>query len=265
MNLELHETEGKRQALLDAAEEPGLPAALKRRASEAVAKMDEQIVLLRERLDPAKLESDLQLGVEEGRLQISRRRQQLESMERRSRLLSGFAGELRLGNPHLKALGDDGKPDAMLWLNPNDLIATIVDDRHYEISIQASGPLLSDLPQDQLLVFLQDSQTGRLLAAEFARTDEVDNGREISRIFVFTIREDGVEGARQAQGTRNLIHVYRKFSRPYRLVHKKDIAFSAPDILETAGWDGLVRHLWPGSKVVQVGPQTIAVEPKDAN
>jgi hypothetical protein len=125
--------------------------------------------------------------------------------------------------------------------------------------------LLADIPRDQMLVFLQDSQTGRLIAGDYVRTDEVDNGREISRNFVFSIRDRDAEGARQAQGTRCLIHVYRKFSHPFRLVYKKDIAFAAPDVLERSGWDGLVRHLWPGSKVLQVGPQTIAVEPPDAN
>ena len=91
------------------------------------------------------------------------------------------------------------EPDEPVWLKAGDLIGTIVDDRHYEISVSASGPLLAEIPQDQLLVLLQDSQTGKLIPGEYARTDEVDNGREITRNFVFTIREDSAESARLAQ------------------------------------------------------------------
>jgi hypothetical protein len=131
--------------------------------------------------------------------------------------------------------------------------------------VAAAGPLLSEIPREELLVLIQDSQTGKLIAGEYDRTEEIDSGREIARNFIFTIPDGSLEGARQAQGTRNLVHVYRKFPRPYKIIFKKDIAFSAPEVLDAAGWDGLVRHLYPGSKVIQVGPQTIAVEPKDAS
>lgn len=264
MSLELHEAEGKRENLMGVVHDADIPAALQQRAGEAAAKLDERISALRERLDPAVHERDLRLLDEDNALQIARKQKQLLVLEKRSCLLAGFAGQLRLGDPLKEKLAatEAGKP---VWMKAGDLLATIVDDRHYEISVSAAGPLLAEIPRDQLLVFIQDAQTGRLIAGEYTRTDETDNGREISRSFIFTIRQDGVENARQALGTRNLVHVYRKFPRPYRLVYKKDIAFAAPEVLEAAGWDGLVRHLWPASTVIQVGPQTIAVEPKDAN
>lgn len=264
MSLELHDIEGKHDDLATVSRDAALPAALRQRAAEALKKLDERISVLREKLNPATLERDLRLLDEDNALQIDRKQKQLLALEKRSFLIAGSGGQLRLGDSVKEKLTttEPGKP---LWMKSGDLIGTIVDDRHYEISVSAMGPLLAEIPRDQLLVFFQDSQTGKLIAGEYSRTDEVDNGREISRNFIFLIRDDGVENARQAQGTRNLIHVYRKFPRPYRLVYKKDIAFSAPEVLETGGWDGLVRHLWPGSKVIQVGPQTIAVESKDAN
>jgi hypothetical protein len=112
---------------------------------------------------------------------------------------------------------------------------------------------------------LQEGQTGRLIAGEYSRTDEVDTGAEITRNYIFQIQKDSLDAARHSMGQRNLVHVYRKFPQPFRLVYKKDIALSAPEVLSASGWDGLVRHLWPGSTVMQVGPQTIAVKPKDEN
>ncbi len=264
MTFELHEAEGKRGSLEDASRDPEISVALRQRAAEAIQKLDERISTLREKVDPALLERDLRVLEEDNALQFSRKQKQLVALEKRSCLLAGSAGQLRLGDPLKEKLaaGEPGKP---AWMKTGDLLGTIVDDRHYEISVAAAGPLLSGIPREQLLVFIQDSQTGKLIAGEYNRTEELDSGREISRNFVFTIPDGSLENARQAQGTRNLVHVYRKFPKPYRIVFKKDIAFAAPDVLDANGWDGLVRHLWPDSRVIQVGPQTIAVEPKDAN
>lgn len=264
MTLEMRETEGRRGSLSDVMQDPEISATLRQRAGEAVKKLDERISNFREKLDPAAEERDLRLLEEDIALQLSRKEKQFVALEKRSCLRAGSAGQLRLGDPLKEKLAtaEPGKP---LWMKIGDLLGTIVDEKHYEISVAAVGPLLSEIPRDQLLVFIQDSQTGRLIAGKYSRTDEIDSGREIARNFIFIIPEEGMENARQSQGTRNLVHVYRKFPRPYRIVYKKDIAFAAPDVLDESGWDGLVRHLWPGSKVIQVGPQTIAVEPKDAN
>lgn len=262
--LELHEAESKREALKDASGDAELSAMFKQRVREAMKKLDEQISILREKLDPALHERDLRLLEEDNALQLSRKQKQFVALEKRSCLVAASAGKLTIGDPFKEKLADveSGKP---AWMSTGDLLGTIVDDRHYEISVAAAGPLLSEIPREQLLVLIQDSQTGKLIIGEYDRTEEIDSGREITRNFVFAIPDGSMESARQAQGTRNLVHVYRKFPRPYRIIFKKDIAFAAPEVLDAAGWDGLVRHLYPGSKVIQVGPQTIAVEPKDAS
>jgi hypothetical protein len=262
--LELHEAQSKREALAEASGDAELSAMFRQRVGEALRKLDEQISILRGKMDPALHERDLKLLEEDNALQLSRKQKQFVALEKRSCLVAGAAGELRVGDPLKEKLAglEPGKP---AWMSTGDLLGTIVDDQHYEISVAAAGPLLSEIPREELLVLIQDSQTGKLIAGEYDRTEEIDSGREIARNFIFTIPDGSMEGARQAQGTRNLVHVYRKFPRPYRIIFKKDIAFSAPEVLDAAGWDGLVRHLYPGSKVIQVGPQTIAVEPKDAS
>jgi hypothetical protein len=264
MTLELHEAQGQREALKDASGDEELSAMFRQRVGEAMKKLDEQISTLTEKLDPAVHERDLRLLEEDNALQLARKQKQFVALEKRSSLVAGSAGELRIGDPLKEKLAavEPGEP---AWMSAGDLLGTIVDDRNYEISVAAAGPLLSEIPREQLLILIQDSQTGKLIAGEYNRTEEIDSGREISRNFVFTIPDGSMESARQAQGTRNLVHVYRKFPRPYKIIFKKDIAFSAPEVLDASGWDGLVRHLYPGSKVIQVGPQTIAVEPKDAS
>lgn len=265
MSLELHEAESKRTGLVDATGDDEIPLDLKKRAKEAITNIDEQIARLREKLAPETVERDLKLEADEGELQLERKRKLLLASEKRSRLVAGFEGELRLSDSLKKLQAAAKSPDELLWVKPNEHIATIVNDEVYEISVTASSPLLAEIPTESLLVFLQEGKTGRLVAGEYARTDEIDTGAEITRNYIFTIRKDSVDVARYSVGQRNLVHVYRKFSQPYRMIHKKDIAFLASDVLASSGWDGLVRHLWPGSEVIQVGPQTIAVKPKDEN
>lgn len=265
LSLDRHEARNKRAVLLEAANNPEVPAALRSRATEALEKMDERLAMLDEKLDPAKVERDIQLDADEGELQIIRKRKQFEALEKRSKLVAEFAGELRLSDALGKMVAAAASPDELLWVKANEHLATIVDDEHYEISVKATGPVLSQIPRDEVMVLLQEGQTGKLIAGEYSRTDEIDSGAEIVQSYVFNIRENSVKDARHSVGQRNLVHVYRSFPQKLRLVQKKDIAFLAPEVLASGGWNGLVRYLWPGSEVVQVGPQAIAVKPKDEN
>ncbi len=261
LSLDLHELERKRDDLANVAGDASIPPVLRRRAEEAVSKMDERIAATRVKLSSESKERDVRLLEEESELQMVRKQRQLLTLEKRSCLVAEFDGELRIADSIKEKLAELS-PGELPWVKGGEVIGSITNDRSYEIFVTASGPLFAELPQEELLVFLQDPQTGGLLAGEFARTEETDNGREIVRTYVFTVRETDAERARKSMGTRCLIHVYRKFPGKFRVVYKKDIAFAAPEVLENAGWDGLVRHLWPGSKVIQVGPQTIAVDPK---
>lgn len=263
LRLELHEAERSREEFAVASVSPEVPAALRRRAAEAIKEADEKIAELSDLLDPAELEIELQLENDEGELQIERKEKQFRSLKKVSELTTAFAGELRLSESIQKKIQDASDPSQPIWVDGNELIATLVDDTQYEISVTATSPLLAQIPQADILVFFQESRTGKLIEGKYIRTDEVDSGSEIIRNYIFAIQEESLDDARNSVGQRNLIHIYRGFPQKYRLIHKKDIAFSATDILESAGWGGLVQHLWPGSTIVQVGPQTIAVKPSD--
>jgi hypothetical protein len=265
LRLELHEAQRGRDDFIEASRSPELPEALRRRAAEAVANADARIAELTEMLDPAELERELQLEIDEGELQIERKRKQFQMLKRASEVTAGFSGELRLSESILRKIEDAPDPSQPIWIDGNELLATIIDDRSYEIIVTATSPLLAQIPREDLLVFFQEGRTGKLIEGAYVRTDEQDTGADITRNYVFSIQENSVEDARHSMGQRNLVHIYRKFPVKYRLVHKKDIAFLAPEVLESAGWSGLVARLWPGSRVVQVGPQTIAVEPANEN
>ncbi len=266
LTMELSEMMDKKTALEDASKDLNLPARLRGQATKAIARLERQIALQKERLDPETLKRELQLEFDASELAIARKRKQLEVLKRRSYMVAEFAGELRLSDRIKDALGKlkEGE-EARVWVDANEHLAVIEDASRYEITVASSGPVMGSVPAKQLLVFLQQSQTGRLIGGEYTRTEEVDSGLEIKLNYIFNIKEGALEDAMRSMGQRNLVHVYCRFNRPYRLVHKKDIAFAAPEVLANSGWAGLVRHLWPGSEVAQVGPQAIAIKAKDEN
>lgn len=261
LRLELHEAESTREDLLEASRSDELPKQLRRRAVEAVSKIDEQIADYREILDPAELEKNLRLEDEEGELQIKRKRKQLHALKKASELTTASSGELRLSDSILQKLKGTSDPSELIWVEANELIATIVDEQRYEILVTATSPLLAQIPREDLLVFFQEGRTGRLIAGKYERTEEIDGGLDIIRNYIFSVEEKSLEDARHSMGQKNLVHIYRKFDEKYRLIHKRDIAFLAADVLESTGWRGVITHLWPGSTIIQVGPQTIAVKP----
>ncbi len=265
LRLQLHEAQSRREDLLEASRSDELATALRRRAKEAVAQIDAEILDYKKMLDPKELEKELKLTNDEGELQLKFKRKQLDAIKKISEFTANFSGELRLSDQVIEKLKARSDPSKPIWLEASELIATIINDERYEITVIATSPLLSQIPRENLLVFLQEGRTGRLIGGEYERTIEMDSGSEIVRHYIFSIRDKSVNDARHSMGQKSLVHIYRKFDEKFRLVHKRDIAFLAPQILESSGWGGVVNHLWPGSTTIQVGPQTIAVKPKNEN
>lgn len=259
LGTELHEAERSRMALEEAMQDPLMPAAIRDNAATAIDGLVEQISILRARITPEARKQAVELEVEDLELQMERKRRQYRHLEKQSLLIAGFSGELRFGDKLHKALADTQDAKGMVWLSANDLVGTLVNEGSYEIVVPAASALISGVPVEQLQAYLQDGQTGRLIVGTYDRAEEVDKGGEVARKHVFVITDKSITDAKYAVGSTNLVHLYRKFNSPFRLVFKKDIAFAAPEVLNEGGWSTLVRHLWKGSQVLHVGPQAIAV------
>jgi hypothetical protein len=263
--LDIRDMEAKAQELESLAKSGEFPESIRKRSASALSELQSRIKTMKERVDPAEIEEQLRAEKQEAELQIARKRKQLELIRRRSHLTAGNDGELRFSESLRQKIKNAAEDGSEIWIKTGEHIATIVDDGSIEMVVPSAGPVMSQIAQEELTVFLLDSKTGKLIEGVFNRMEELDSGVEITRNYIFNIPPDSVGEAKQAMGHRHMVHVYRKFPRNYRLVHKKDIAFLAPQVLEASGWHGLAGHLWPGCRVIQVGPQTIAIDPGDAN
>ncbi len=258
---ELHEMQAQHATMQELRDSGDLDAVFGQRVQKAMAQLKEQIAVLEKQVTDDALQESLKLVQEDYSIQAAQRDLKSKTLEKYSMLVAKEAGKLELGGLIKRELEEGAKERDLVWVGANELIGSISSDDAYEIIVSASGPLLSGIPTDQLLVFFQDPRTGRKIQGVYTRADERDSGKQIQRDFIFRVDEDGIKAARRASGSSNSIHVYRRFDKPYRLVSKKDLVFADPEALERSGWAGIVQKTWPGSKVIQVAPQSIAIEP----
>jgi len=262
--LEIEEAHRKSEDLEQAAQTAELDASLRKRAREAVEIMSHRISLLEERASLEHQNEQTRLKEIETELQERRAQRQLLAMERRSKLVSRHGGRLRLSD-EFHARQEHADDRQKVWMGSGELLGTIVDDSRYEIHVPANTSAMLQLPENEIGVFFQDGQTGTLIPGNFLRIEEVESGLEINRTYVFSVPDERMDAAREAGGQKNFVHIYRMFTNEKHIVHKRDLAFEAPEILQESGWGGLIRHLWPQSRIIQVGPQSIALEVADAD
>ena len=262
--LEIQDAHRNLADLEDALESDALDEGLARRAREAIEVLNRRVEMLETRVSEQHRKEEARVKQEESDLQLLRTRKQLQALERRSELTSRHGGRLRISEEFRRQM-ELADEDGGIWAPAGEQLATIVDDSRYEIHVPANTTAMLQVPQEEIGIFLQDGQTGTLIPGRFLRVNEIESGLEINRIFVFQVPDERMDAAREASGQKQLVHVYRMFEREHHVIQKKDIAFQAPEVLRRSGWAGLVRHLWPDSRIIQVGPQSIALEGSDEN
>ena len=261
----LDDLESKRKELENFLKQEENLGDLRARIKQGLSKIEKKIERIEKQIDPANVENELELFKSEGLLNLERKRKRFELMEKRSKLKTSFAGKLELSDSVKQKLEKLGSAEKPIWIETNTTIATIIDEAHYEVVLKLTNAYARKIDSDQLMVLLQDSQTGNLVKGSFDRMEEVEAGVGIKHHCIFRLDDMNVNVARHSSGESHLVHIYRKFPQAHSLVHKKDIAFIAPAILKERGWSGLVKHLWPSASVLQVGPQSILIKSLDEN
>ena len=260
---DLSEIEQKKSRLRLALETEETPVEFKVRIREAIRKADEEIALLQDSLTPEQQAKDLQMSEEEARVVLEKKRKDFEAIKKRSELVAESDGILKLSAQAKEKL--HGQADGLIWLDSNVLIGSISDEESVEIVISAKSPLVSQTKKEELLVLMEEGRSGKLISADFEKVDEKDTGADVQANYVFQVTPDSTAGAQSSIGQRNLVNVYRKLPEPCYIILKKDLVFLDSATLESSGWQGLVEKLWPGSQIVQIASQTIAIRAPDGN
>lgn len=263
--LSLDELNSKKEELNDFLEQQKDLGGLHKRIQKALVDIETKINRVQTQLDPKIVKQELELIESEGVLELERKRKRLDVLERRSIIKASFEGQLKFSDAFKEKLKESKGLNEPIWVDINTTIATLVDEKHYEAVVKLTNDYSRKARPDDLIILLQDSQTGSLIKGEFDREEQIETGVGVRQNYVFMLNKLDVNIAKHSSSETHFVHIYRKFSKAHSLVHKKDIAFIAPAILKKSGWSGLVKHLWPQSAVLQVGPQTIMIKSLDEN
>lgn len=238
----------------------GLDASLSERLTAAIDKLDGQIARMEEQLDPEGRAVQRQEAQDSRALGYERQRSTFETLERQSLRKAPFAGTLELSSDVREQLEGQALP-ARIWLAAGVTIGQIVDRSSYRISVPAAKTDLDKIPSEHLLVLLNNHDEGLLVRGTFDEIEQVQAGGELLPIYKFAVDEKYNEKLKTTGVRKELVHIYQTLPEPAHLVQKRDLTFLNPAVLEASGWAGLARHIWPGCKVLAIGPQTLAILP----
>ncbi|WP_143183787.1 hypothetical protein [Rubritalea squalenifaciens] len=243
-------------------ENSSLPDKLKDKIREALTKLDEQEARLQKSIKPENLESELQLKSEELTLSLDRKIRAHEKLEKRSHLKADFQGTLTISLDETQDPNFVNKPQ---WVEINKLYASITNDSHYEIEVTNRNPAFNSHDRSKLIAMVDDGVSRQLIRAKYKELRTKDTGGAIRDFHIFTIPEKHSEFAAKNSGETRTIFLYLTLEEDCYVIKKNQIALTAPKVLQTEGWPGLIKHLYPGYKLLHIGPKTLAVIKDDGN
>ncbi|WP_346188550.1 hypothetical protein [Rubritalea halochordaticola] len=260
--IRIEELEAKKFELSMSLNESELSKKLSQRINEAIASLDQKIAHLKEKIDPERLEQDTQTKTEELNLTLERKEKEFAKRKKKSTLKAPFDGTLILTGEQVIAAAEKKEP---VWLEPAVLFASLSDKSYYEIFFSTKNPIFTTGNLENFSAMIETGSNGKIIKAKYHETRKIDGGSSIKDVVVFRInKEDSASASLSAQQSRVAL-IFKNFPESYKVVQKKNIALLAPDILESKGWAGLVKHLWPEARIVEIGAQTIALKSADAN
>ena len=56
-----------------------------------------------------------------------------------------------------------------------------------------------------------------------------------------------------------MVTLYKLLGKEVRIVPKADFLFSNAQEIQRLGWAGFLRGIWPGSRIVHIGPRSVAL------
>lgn len=229
---------------------------LQDRIQVAVKEIDTQISEIKATIDPKTLEQELKMAEEELKINLDQKLRANDQLRRRSRLKAGFPGTLNL---LIDKPNDEGNLNRPIWVELNKPFASIINDKQYEIRVSNRNPIFNNFPKERFIALIDDGGSRKLVQAAFEETRKVEINGVLRDQQIFKFPEESVEYAEQNIGETRTIFIYLKLKEEAYLVNKNDIALLAPEVLDKSGWRGLVKHLYPGHKVLHIGPKTLAV------
>lgn len=231
---------------------------LKLRTLEAIELTNRQVEKLRKLTSEEQINLKEEIEREDLTLVVLKAEDSYDLQYKKSVLLAPFDGTIKLAD--LSPVSKDGDT-SMYKLKAGALFATISDESTYILTINKPLPIFNVSDKSHISVrFEAGAQSGMIDAVYHKAVNRGLNGN-IMQSYQFTINKTHRETSQRLLGQTKTVYVYYHLGRDCSIVPKNDLALIAPSILKASGWKGLVQHLYPHSRLILVGSDSLAIAP----
>ena len=252
-----------RESLANEAEVETLSLDLEERVQAGLAKLEKETSRVRDLMSEDLRKEKKDLTEKEQQLQLERKRLALIAAEKRSQIKSPFDGMLELSSEVKELLLKSSDSGNLIWLAPTTGIGTITDRRTYVVRVPSEGTQLESIPQEQVKIMISSAKEGKLVKADLLQVVQEQRSTEVTQIYEFQISQEEAKSLSVVGQQKTVAHLFQVFDKPCRVIPKRDIAFSDTTVLQSGGWGALVKKIWPGTELIAVGPQHLAVRIKE--
>lgn len=232
---------------------------LKKKISEAKAKLKKELGRLDSRLEKLKSKSAYDLEIAQIKLDLKKRNMEFLNTKRNAEHVARFDGQLEL---NIELPLDVDFPYE-IWVEGGQEIGTLTNDNHYNVILATMPPVMINLdPKSLYVVINKDSEKSEIKG----RFDKVisNPGRVVSnKSMIFKVEDGGQATAKRLQGANLLAHVYTKLGKSCRIVPKSVLMEHFSDSAPEQNWAFLVNSLWPDYELLSVGRNDLAIAKLD--
>ncbi|MGL5019553.1 MAG: hypothetical protein ACRDBP_15570 [Luteolibacter sp.] len=217
---------------------------LAKRLVEEAREIKKELKTLNEKLVPEFRANELSIEQRQIQQDIEKARAVHEDLVRSMEILSPSVGIL--------AILKSG------YVRANDIIGTVERRGHAVVSLQLLDPELRSEAPESLAISVATPK-GDLISGTFSHVDRMANVRLGPMVYHFKLDQNPEVPFTPDLSGERMITLYKLLRRNVRIVPKADFIFAHPLEIQRLGWAGFLKTIWPTSRIVHVGPRSIAL------
>jgi regulator of replication initiation timing len=217
---------------------------LSRRLAEERRKLADQLVAMREKLDPEFLAEELRIEQEQLRQDVARAKTEHLELVQSVEILAPNDGVLKIYKT-----GE---------VRGGDVVGTVESRGKASVTLQVLDPEIRSEPPDSLAIAVS-GPTGEMFPGRFSHVERPPVSRLGPVIYHFTLGENGESPQGEDLSGERMVTLYKLLGRKARIIPKAEFLFSHPADIQRLGWAGFFREIWPDARIIHIGPRSVSL------
>ncbi len=218
---------------------------LAKRLEQQRAEKTEDLMRLKEKLDPGLLAKQLEIEERELAQKLERGRAEHEALKRSLALYAdqdGTLARLKVGS-----------------VRAGMKVGELVQKGNAILKLNVTDPHIRSTPADKLVVSVPGPR-GQMAEGRFSHIEGQNLGGLGPKVYIFKLEAAGEARLDGEFSGDRMVRIYRQLEKEARIVTKSKMLFSEPEKIHEMGWRRFLKTVWPDAEIVQIGPVTIAME-----